>query len=273
MARGKKKKPKRRSKPRIRIKKTSKPALAGIIPKILPAIFALLIIGALIKGLLFLLVDSDYFVVETIRVDGNDVGRLVRPISVELASKKGVNIFSVDLKACESGIINRHPELKIAKVRRILPDTLEVTCAIRKPFLQVHSGRYYLASDDAVILPGAQRTLEPNLIVVTGIEISKRKLSSNPRAYSQELKKAISLIKDINKSGFTKRHGALSHVNIYDLENPVIHMDNGTKIEIGEYSFKEKVVVLEGVLNELESKGKSAKVIDLRFEDIVVIPR
>jgi len=273
MARQKKIKSKRKSKPRIRIKKNHSPAFWQVMFKLLPLFIILLTIGLFVKGAMYLLIDSDYFVVNTIKSSTSDTANRLRSLPARLDSKKGINIFSIDLKACESDILDRYPELKYAKVRRALPDTLEVSYAIRKPFLQVRSSSYYLVSDDAVILPGSQRTREPGLTIVTGIEISKNKLSSDPDAYAAKLKRAISLVKDIDSRGFAKRYGEIASINIYDLQNPVINMDNGTKIEIGQQSFKKKAAALEEVLNELKSRGKSAKVVDLRFEDIVVIPK
>jgi len=270
MPRKKKRKTRR---PRPRIRKSSVPEFVSLIPKVLLIIIVLALAGVGVKAMGSVLFDSDYFTIDTIRVSGQQPDLLSRPITVGLASKKGVNIFRVDLKDCEDAIIYRHPELKDVKVRRVLPDTLEIHYIIRKPFLQIDSGLYYLVSDDAVILPEPQITKEPNLPIITGIRVSGRDLSQAVNPHESTLKRVISLIKDINTGDFTTRYSKIEKINMYDIQNPAIYMKNGTRIEIGEYSFKDKKGVLEEVLNELESRNKEAKIIDLRFEDVVVIPR
>ncbi len=167
---------------------------------------------------------------------------------------------------------NNYPELKDIVVQRSLPDTLFVTYTKRKPICQVNSGRYYLVSGDGTILPNPQIAKEPELITVTGIRISYRTLLPVRDSYAKGLKKAVSIIKEIEDSDFSKEYQEIVQVNVYDSSNPVLLLKDRTRVELGEFSFKEKEPLLKEIIDELKSKHKKARVIDLRFEDVIVIP-
>jgi len=114
---------------------------------------------------------------------------------------------------------------------------------------------------------------ESNLPVITGIKVSRKSLSLSVDSDIEGLKRAIELIEQAEMSGFTENYKQISKINVYDPKNPAIFLGDGTRIEIGEYDFKKKQGLLREIIDELESKGKKARVIDLRFEDVVVIPR
>ena len=82
----------------------------------------------------------------------------------------------------------------------------------------------------------------------------------------------MSILKEIEESRFSSSYKVIK-LDIYDVRNPAIFIEEGTRIELGEYSFTEREKVLRKVLSDLASKNKTAKVIDLRFDDVVVIPR
>ncbi|MFH1868657.1 MAG: cell division protein FtsQ/DivIB [Candidatus Omnitrophota bacterium] len=245
---------------------------ANLIVRLIPFALAAALIGLGIKAGLTLFFDSDYFRVKTIELSGEGEYSGLRSLASEMNAKKGINIFGIDLKRNESYIENNYPDLKDVKVRRILPDTIGVSFKVRKPCCQVDSGKFYLVSDDMVVLPDQKSFADPNLVIITGINIDERKLLPSRRSHSEALKKAISLLKEIESSGFSGKHKVVN-INIYDKHNPAIFLEDGTRIEIGEYSFKQRYNLLKGILDDLESKGRGAKVIDLRFEDAVVIPR
>lgn len=251
------------------LKKRGVPSGVNFVIRLLPFLLAAALLGAGIKTGIMLFFDSDYFKVKTIKVAGQEAYSGVRSIISKMDSKKGSNIFSVDLKSSERYLKDNYPELKDIRIRRILPDTIEVFYKVRRPFCQVESGYFYLVSDDMVVLSGPEPSQHAGLTVISGVDISKKNLMPS---HSGALKKAISLLKEIEESGFSRQH-KVEKINVYDAGNPAIFIEDGTRIEIGEYSFKQRQKLLEEILSDLESKKRAAKVIDLRFEDAVVIPR
>ncbi|NQT90121.1 MAG: FtsQ-type POTRA domain-containing protein [Candidatus Omnitrophica bacterium] len=247
-------------------------SLTGIAFKAVPLVLVLVVVGIGVKAATSMIFNSDYFKVKTINVSGRPSHGGSGPAAIVLTSKKGTNIFTIDLEGCAAEVTRRHPEFRDVKVTKVLPDILEISYKIRKPFCQVDSGRFYLVSDDCVVLPNPLIAAEPELPIITGVDVSERFLSPNRRSRSKALKNAIALLKEIEDSDFSKEYSVVK-ISVYSPHNPSIYLKDGTRIEIGEHSFGESEKVLVKVLDDLESKDKKAKIIDLRFDDVVVIPR
>jgi cell division septal protein FtsQ len=247
--------------------------LTKLIVKSVPFILILALVGIAAKISVALLFDSDIFKVKEIRVIGENVNNIAANIAKGLNPAKDVNIFRVDIKRYEGDIGQKHPEFKDLRVKRVLPDAIEVSYIIRKPYLQVECGHIYLASDDAVIVSGEQASKDATLPTVTGISvISKKGVITLDYNNTRALRRAIALFKEIGVSNFSKEY-KITKIDVRDSQNPSLYMDDGTRVEIGESSFRSKERLLQEVFKDLASKGKKAKMIDLRFEDVVVVPR
>jgi cell division septal protein FtsQ len=265
----KKKREKKRQKPLI--KKRAVSSIFSFMFKLIPVFLALALVAGGVKLAASWFINSSYFKVNTIRVIGEIEGSVSGDVESDLSSKKGVNIFLVNLKECEYIVGKKHPELKDLRVRRALPDVIEVSYQVRRPFFQVESGYFYLVSDDLVVFPKHKAVADPGLPIVTGIDISEKSLTPERRSGSKALKKALSLLKEIKASSFSNEYNVVK-IDVYDPRNPSIYIEDGTRIEIGEQSFRQKERLLKKVLDDLRSKDKKAKVIDLRFKDVVVTP-
>ena len=240
--------------------------------KLIPIVVIVGIIALSVKGVSAILFKSDYFTMKNINLEGADSTLYLGSISNILNPKKGLNIFRVDLKSCETAIRRKHPGLKDVRVRRLLPDTIEVSYDIRRPFCQIDSGRFYIVSEEGVILPNPRRSPDPILPIITGTKLSGNDLLPGRKTNSRSLTRAMTLLKEIGETDFSQKYNIVK-INAYDVQNPSLYLEDGTRIEIGEYSFKERYKVFEDIMRELNAKGKKAKVIDLRFEDVVVLPR
>ena len=270
--------PKKKKKKVVRRKKPLKGngALASIVTLIYKVLPYILIIAAVLfaaRMTMSLLLNSHYFKIKEIEILSSESPDTSPVILKKLQSRKGNNIFRVDIKTCETAIEKACPGLKSVVVQRLLPDVLSVTYKTRKPICQVDSGYYYLISDDLTVLPNPQLTQEPGLIIVTGMRISAQTLEPTKQGYKDGLKRAISIIKEINGTDFSAHYQEIIKINVYDKSNPILFLKDRTKVELGEFSFKEKEPLLREIIDELQSKNKKARVIDLRFEDVVVIPR
>jgi len=269
----KKKRTARRSSSRKRSSGNAVSSILSFLFKIIPIILVVGVIALIARLSMMLLFESDYFQVKDIKVIVDGVDKPTSDITKLLRSKKGLNIFKADITRAEYEVKTAHPEFKNVIVARLLPDTLEISYSKRIPVCQIDSGYYYLVSDDAIILPEMLVVAESNLPVITGIKVSRKSLSLSVDSDIEGLKRAIELIEQAEMSGFTENYKQISKINVYDPKNPAIFLGDGTRIEIGEYDFKKKQGLLREIIDELESKGKKARVIDLRFEDVVVIPR
>ncbi len=256
---------------RVPEKKLSLPFLK-IFLKALPYLFFVGISFLLYRAGDFILFDSGYFTIKNIEAADHESAQAGSVASRLLDISKGNNIFIQDLKELEYAIARMHPELKAIVVQRLLPDTIRIAYEQRKPVCQVQSGYYYLVSDDGVILPHPQAKRQPGLIIISGLKVSGENRPQSTR-FNDALKRAIDIVMDIQKSDISSYQDRIAEINIFDIHNPALFLDDNTRIEIGEYSFKDKAGVLVQILDELESKNRKARAIDLRFDDIVVVPR
>lgn len=249
--------------------------LLDIIIRLVPFLFIILISALIVKGIWHILIHSDYFNIKYIEVMDRSSAKLETSMARDLYSNKGINIFLLDIKRCEYDIERDYPEIRDAVVYRRLPDMLFVSYRLRKPVCQIESGSYYLVSDDAVIIPPPLLSKQPALTVVSGINVNPKLLSGGRHEYRQQLVHAIGIIKDINdiaKDSCLPDDFKVKEVNVYDIDNPALILEDGTRIELGAYRVKDKLDTIKKVLNDLLSRRRKAKVIDLRFEDVVVVP-
>ncbi|MBN1405425.1 MAG: FtsQ-type POTRA domain-containing protein [Candidatus Omnitrophica bacterium] len=218
------------------------------------------------------IINSEYFIVKNIEMIYADENNRVTQAKTILPLKKSINIFNLDLKKCQRQIEASYPEIKNVRVHRNLPDKITVVYQKRVPFCQVKSAKYYLVSEEAVVLPGSSAISYEELPVVVGIYISESRLPRNRRIYSASMYRAIQLIGQIKTTDFEENY-KIKQIDIYDEFNPVIYLENGIQIKMGTQNFTTISDKLEEVLADLQSKGLKPKAIDMRFDDIVVTPK
>ena len=230
------------------------------------------ILSAVVKNFFNNALNTDYFIVKDVQMLCVDKGMPVLNSDLHYQFEKGVNIFKLDLKKLKQNTELVHPEFKDIKVNRVLPDKIEVLFKTRTPVLQIRSTKFYLVSEDMVVLPSPKSQAQNALPVVSGIHISEGQLPKTRRLNSSALRIALKLIQQIKQSQFIKKY-KIREIDVYDEHSPVIYMENGIQIKIAECDFAKKETVLLRVLDDLQAKRLVPKSIDLRFDDVVVTPR
>ena len=142
------------------------------------------------------------------------------------------------------------------------------------PICQIQSGWYYLVSNEGVIISEPLITKEPRLIVVKGIEVDQTgSLWSVANNFFEPLKRAVNIIKDINEYYHLSGDESIIRISMHDKDNPALFFEDGTRVELGGHRFRDKAEALTKLVDGLKSTSKKARVIDFRFDDIVVVPR
>ncbi|MFA5068540.1 MAG: cell division protein FtsQ/DivIB [Candidatus Omnitrophota bacterium] len=273
MAKKEKKSPRNTRKPRVRRRVFP---LLDMVIRFMPCLFFIFIAVFLIKGVQHLLLHSDYFDIKRIEVMDRSQLKIETSVARDLYSHKGVNIFMLDIKKCEYDIERDYLEIRDVVIHRRLPDALFISYKLRRPVCQIESGSYYLVSDDAVIISQPLLSKQPVLMVVSGIDVSSKSFSGMRHEHKKRLQKAINIINDINdtaEGSCLTGDSMVKEVNVYDGDSPVLILDDGTRVELGTHQLKDKLDTIKKVLSDLSFRNRKAKIIDLRFEDIVVVPR
>ncbi len=236
-------------------------------------IFVIVIVFVfIVKGIFNIILNSDYFIVKDVQMLCVDKIAQASEPDANFQTIKGINIFKLDLKEYKKQVESARPEFRDININRILPDKIVIMYKKRTPICQLKSVKYYLVSEDMVVLPRPKSSPQPALPIVTGIQINEDQLPKDRRLYSSALRTALRLIQQIRQTKFTKKY-KVTTIDVYDERNPIINLDNGIQVKIGEGNFAEKEPLLNQILQDLESKNLTPKSVDLRFEEVVVTPR
>lgn len=164
-------------------------------------------------------------------------------------------------------VVENHPKVRTASVRKIYPNTLEVEITQRRPVaLLIHDG--ILAVDMEGVVVETLGTRDPKSLqypFVTGVETGK--LDPGSRIQSESLTKALQLIlcvKDKAPALFQK----ISEVHCDKERNLTLVLKGGTQIRFGAANPVTRMPKLETFFKEV-GPSEQFEYIDLRFDDQV----
>jgi cell division septal protein FtsQ len=238
---------------------------------LLPYLLSVLLVTALFGGVVAYAMHSPTFELAEVKV--LNVGTLTPQAAFDFCElKKGENLIALDLVSVQQVIKRKHPEFKEVKVRRVLPNRIEVTLKRRTPILQVAFSRYVQIDKDLVILPGSSPAPFKNLTVIEGAPLPKEGLYVGVTIRDAVTKKAIKLSEIIKESQILRKH-TLSKIDIGDPKNIVVIVDEDIEIRIGGDHFMERLKILGQTLKTVELDRTKIRYVDLRFDDVVIGPR
>lgn len=242
--------------------------LRTIILLSLPVVLSLVLVAALFGTVIAYAVNSPTFELKEVRV--LKIGSMTQAESFKFCElKPGENLITLDLVGVQEVIKRRHPEFKEVRVRRVLPNRVEVTVRRRTPLAQVALSKYIQIDKDLVILPGASQTPFKNLTVIEGIRPPKLGLRVGAVLDDPAAKKALRLSEEIKRSSTLKGH-VLSKVDVSDPSNLLLLVDGDIEIRIGGSHLIERLKILDQTLKTIELDRTKIRYIDLRFDDPVV---
>jgi cell division septal protein FtsQ len=237
----------------------------------LPFIFSLAVIGVLLGCVLAYAFSSPTFHLEDVRV--LNVGTMTQAQAFEFCQlKAGENLIRIDLVNVQQVIKRKHPEFKEVKVRRVLPNRIEVVLKRRTPVAQVEFSRYVQVDKDLVVLPGSSVAAFKNLMIIKGAPAPRGGLFVGATVGDANAKKALKLAEIIKRSNILKQH-QLTAVDISDPKNMSVWVDGDIEIRLGNSHLIERLKILDQTIRTVEFDRTKISYIDLRFDDVVIGPR
>lgn len=237
----------------------------------LPYVLSLTTLGVLFGGVVAYAVNSTTFQLREVRI--LNIGTLTPEQSFQFSElRRGENLIQMDLVAVQQVIKRNHPEFKEVKVRRVLPDRVEILLKRRTPVAQVQYSRYVQIDKDRVVLPGSSDTPFRNLSVIEGAPKPFGGVAVGSTLSDEATQKALRLMDVIKRSNLLRKH-TLTSVNISDPRNIYLMVDGQIEIRLGNSHFMERLKILDQTLKSLPLDPARVKYIDLRFDDVVVGPR
>ena len=249
--------------------------LLGVARKVLlrslPYALSLTTLGCLFGGVVVYAVGSPTFELQSVNV--LNMGTMTPMQAFRFSElQPGENLIHLNLVNVQQVIKRNHPEFKEVRVRRVLPNRVEILLKRRTPVAQALFSRYVQVDKDLVVLPGSATAPFRNLTVIEGSPIPKEGLYVGATLSDPASQKALWLMEAIKRSGVLRKH-TLTKIDIADPRNFSLIVDGSLEIKIGNSHFIERLKILDQTLKTLDLDSAKIRYIDLRFDDIVVGPR
>jgi cell division septal protein FtsQ len=195
------------------------------------------------------------------------------------------SLLSFDMERIVQDILARHPELAGVFVRKQFPNKLIIKIRKREPLAIIAVQDFslfgnrrkksnsqdwkklYLVDAEAVILPF--QSIYSELPYIIGIHHNKIQLYMP--SHSQGLKKALSLLKKLEKSKIYPSHKILQ-IDVRRHSNILLYLENGVEVKMGQGDFDKKTFHLSKILAQLEANNTVPEYIDMRFDNPIVKP-
>jgi hypothetical protein len=253
-------------------------------PRRLWFIRILLLVGALVAGVggvvglayagnnLFF-AGNPHFTLEKVQVDirkGDVAEEGVRRV---LQLKPGeANIYDLDLGGMRSQLMDELA-LQDVEVRRVIPDTVQVTVYGRTPVARLHGSDGRLLDREAVVLTGENVLLASGLPIITGVR------NANTFQPGATLDNSLVLValyvlecKDLLTHGdwldvhFIKLEPTLRQLHVYLRENNRLFIREDAVIILPEENVKTQLGKALRILKLRAEAGKATSVIDATYE-------
>ena len=237
----------------------------------LPYGLSLAAVGVLLGAVAAYAVNSPTFGLAQVRI--LNAGALTQDQAFQFCElRRGENLVTLDLVNVQQVVKSKHPEFKEVRVRRVLPDRVEVVLRRRTPVAQVAFSRFMQIDRDLVVLPGSALAPFRNLTVLEGAPTPPGGMAVGAVLSDARTKKAVRLIEILRRSNLLKNH-FLSKVDIRDPQNLSLFVDSDLEIKMGNSHFMERLELLDRTLKTLPLDRSKIRYIDLRFDDVVIGPR
>ncbi len=226
---------------------------------------ALVVAGGTIAARM--LVASDYFRIETVRVENCarvSVEEIVGLSDLEIGS----SIFALDL-AMIGGKIEENAWIKTARIDRIFPREVVIRVEERQPRAIVNLGYLYYVDEGGEVFKMLSAGDRLDYPVITGIE--RNDLVEHGERTRSMLQEAIALLRELGeRRQFNLESISEAHL---DAEEGIalFTYQGGVPIRLGAGDFAGKLDRLERIYKELEPRLAGLKYIDLKVPDRVIV--
>lgn len=214
----------------------------------------------------FILV-APYFNIKNIVISGNEA--VAKEDIIKLTGiESGQNIFKLNLVKVQY-TIKENPLFEKVRVKKCLPDKVEVQVEERKPaaFLNL-KGDFYLVSENGIIFKKLSSVIYENLPIITNVDLKNIVLGSETNSYG--LNVGLKIIKDI-KSVQPELLACISEINAGDSGEIIVYTNNGIKIKVDNNTDKSKWLRVNKVISAANAEKISVGYVDMRYNKQIVL--
>lgn len=194
------------------------------------------------------------------RVDTEDIERLVADI-------QGQNILLVPLENYAARFA-KHPRIRRASFKRVLPNRVICTVSEREPIALVYSSKFLEVDQEGMVMKADDLTDLLDLPIITGLDADL--IKEGKPCGDERLSRALETLM------ICKKFGGRFADNISELRTErdgirIVSLEEGVVLLLGTSGIENRLRKYFMLENTIASKDDSAKLIDLRFDDQIVL--
>jgi len=218
---------------------------------------------------------SGYYLLE--RVPAFQVSKILirgieqcNPKDIEKFSNSTYNkcIFKIDLPTLHRKI-KSIGWVKTTSVRRVLPNTLQITIQERVPFGIIRADQHYLVDNEGVVIAPIQDQNAWNLPLITGIP--EGMLLVSRRVDYPSLHSALEVLK-LMQDLKVKWLSEVLEISCENQKNIVLYNKNRVlEIRLGLNNLQEKVIYLQTIWDDIKTRVSGIEYIDLRYKNQIIV--
>ncbi len=219
-------------------------------------IFRLILMLTLITILLAYAFRSDFFNIDKIIVEGNNIlsgETIIAGSGVTL----GENLLKISSKDAEKSLESL-PYIKVSQVKHKLPNKISIWVEERVPVLQIKSLATYMLIDKEGYVLEIQDTISETLPTIVGYNISAKKPGENIKDDGMGIKLEDFFTKD-DIINISKKINTIN----FDLDQEInMDLNNGIGVAFGRLDNVEyKLRLLDRILMDIENRQLKCKII------------
>lgn len=227
-------------------------------------IFVILLALLVILIAAFLFLNSPYFTVGQVSVEGNKYITTEEIYRIAVIPEP-VNIFRLNTSDIKDNLKN---DLRVAdvSVSRKFPSSIVISVKERQPLVYIASGYGFVEIDkQGVILAALKNLKQINVPMVTGLRLESGYVGDTVN--NPEIKPVLEYLSHLDDSTLNQ----ISEVNIKYPESIIAYTVNSAQIRVGKNErIIDKAKLTNEILREINGKAAGLEYIDLNFSSPVI---
>lgn len=212
----------------------------------------------------FLFINSPYFIVGTVVVEGNKYITVEEVLKIAGVPEK-INIFRLKPTEIKERLTN-DLRVDVAQVERVFPATIAIHIKERQPLAFVASQYGFVEIDRQGIVMAALKNLKQVKVpVVTGVRLGN--VYVGDQVNNPGLTNVLTYLSGLDEEALNQ----LSEVNIKSPDELAVYTTNSLFIRIGDNQrLKEKAKLTGEILQEIATKKLVVEYIDLNYTSPII---
>jgi cell division septal protein FtsQ len=188
-------------------------------------------------------------------------------VETALHDLQGQNILLAPLELYEARFWD-HPRIARAEFKKILPNKIVCTVTEREPVALVFTNKFFEVDAEGMIMTADDLTERLDLPIISGLDGDE--IREGKRCQREGLRHALETL------SLCKRYGGEFAEDISELKSgnggiSIVSLREGVVLLLGESDFENRLKKFFVMRSTIAAKEQSATVIDLRFNDQIVL--